>query len=73
VGVEYTPVKVQTDPNAFNEQSEPELLKQILMELKAVSHYLKELPYMLNQGEPFREEPGDIADSYTKFSPQQVM
>lgn len=60
-------VQFAESPNLPEDLSIAELLHQVLLELKCHSHYLKELPYMLNQGSSFTDEPDAIKTDLSKL------
>ena len=57
---QYAPVQIQETPNPPQDGSAAELLHQILLQLKVMNYYLKEMPWMINQGIPFVDSADDF-------------
>ena len=67
---QYTPVRVSEDNNEPQGTNVAALLYGILVQLKAIAFYLRELPPMINQNQTFIESPADIAEAFSQDTNQ---
>ena len=64
---QYLPIRAQIDPNLPANANDTELLHQILIQLKTMNYYLKEMPWMIDKGIPFV----DSADDFIACEPPE--
>lgn len=66
-----TPVNVRLERSTNGQDSVQDLLQQILVELKALSYYTRELPVSIalavSQGNPLMADPGSMSDDPENF------